>query len=338
MEAHMPWDDLNARVRGLASHLLGRAAIEELALEPDTDALLRRLRDGPYDVNLRGSVASASAIDLSVRRAAAARLAIIAKWAGPRARQLRILFEDEDRRSLRALLRGAVGGARPEARLAGLVPTPELPERALEELARLTTAAQVAALLVAWGNAYGSALLEAASASQPDLFAIELTLTRTFAQRARRSARGRALITFVRDAIDCENAAAAAALAGRRTNSPPEAAFLEGGRRIRLEDYLFAARAQDADVAIGRLARVGGGRSWFAQALLTASPATLEKALLRWRALRQRKLARISPLGPALVLSWALRLRAEVMDLRTITWGLALRAPRLLVQEELVTP
>jgi hypothetical protein len=72
-------------------------------------------------------------------------------------------------------------------------------------------------------------------------------------------------------------------------------------------------------------------------ALLAATPATLEKTLLRWRVAAQRRLARLHPLGPALLLGWALRLRAQVMDLRTITWGVALRAPRPLLLAELVT-
>jgi vacuolar-type H+-ATPase subunit C/Vma6 len=299
---------------------------------------VRRLRDGPWDVGLRGAFASPAVLDLSIRRAAAARFATLAHWAGPRVRRLAILFEDEDRRSMRALLRGAAGGVRPEARLAGLIPTTELPERALEELARQSTVARVATLLVAWGNPYGSAVFEQAMESEPDLFGIELTLARTFARRARRSARGRELHTFVGDAIDVENCGSAVALAGHRIGAPIASAFLEGGRRIGRGAFLHAAQARDADIALGRLARSQEARSPFGTALATATPATLEKSLLRWRVMMQRRLSRLRPLGPALLLAWALRLRAEVMDLRTITWGIALRAPRPLLLDELVTP
>lgn len=321
----------------MSGHLLGRAALEDLAAEAEVDGLVRRLRDGPWDVGLRGAYATPAVLDLSIRRAAAARLATLGKWAGPRIRRLAILFQDEDRRSIRALLRGAVGGVRPEARLAGLIPTAELPERALEELARQSTAAKVATLLVAWGNPYGSAVFEHATQTQPDLFAIELELARTFARRAGRSARGSALRSFVRNAIDVENCASAVALAGHRIGARIDGVFLEGGARLGRDGFTHAARAEDADRAIGRLARHVGVRTPFGVALMAATPATLEKSLLRWRVASQRRLARLRPLGPALLLAWALRLRAEVMDLRTITWGVALRAPRPLLVDELVT-
>jgi vacuolar-type H+-ATPase subunit C/Vma6 len=333
----MTWDDLNARVRGLAGHLLGRATIESLASEPDVESLARRLRDGPYDAGLRGAVPSATAIDLSVRRAAAARLITIAKWAGSRAAKLRVVFEDEDRRSIRALLRGAVAGVRAETRLAGLVPTPELPERALEELARQATAAKVAALLVAWGNPLGSAIFEQASASQPDLFLVELELAHAFARRARSATRNPALRRFTQDAIDAENAASAVVLAGRQLGIESERAFLPGGRRIAKGLFLHAAGAEDADLALNRLARVDNGRSGWALAFAGAQPETLERVLLRMRIASQRRVARELPLSPALVLGYLLRLRSEVIDLRTITWGLGLRAPRPLIVDQLVT-
>jgi vacuolar-type H+-ATPase subunit C/Vma6 len=333
----MRWDDLNARVRGLSGHLLGRTAIESLAEEPDLESLARRLRDGPYDAGLRGAVPTASAIDLSVRRAAAARIATIARWAGPRAPHLAVIFEDEDRRSIRALLRGAVAGVRAETRLAGLVPTPELPEGALEELARQPTAARVAALLVAWGNPLGSAIFEQASASQPDLFMVELELAQVYAARAHRASRNPALRRFAADVIDAENAASAVVLAGRKLGIEPVRAFLPGGRRVTQSLFLDAALAPDADVALIRLARIDGGRSTLARAFANTMPEALERTLLRMRIVSQRRAAREHPLSPAPLLAYALRLRSEVIDLRMITWGLGLRAPRTVVLDQLIT-
>ncbi len=333
----MRWDDLNARVRGLAGHLLGRSTIQSMAAENELDGLLRRLRDGPYDVGLRGAPAGALTIDLSVRRAAGHRLATISRWSGRRRERLRVLFEEEDRRSVRALLRGAVGGARPEARVAGLLPTPGLPERALEELARQPTAAKVAALLVAWGNAYGSAVFEHAVESRPDLFAMELALARTFALRTRAAARRGALRRFAQDAIDAENIASAVALAGRRIGTPIEEVFLAGGRALALDGFVAAAHATDAEGALLRLTRAAGMRTPLGRTLAAAAPDTLEQALLVLRTRALRRGAREHPIGPSLILGYALRLRGEVMDLRTIAWGLALRAPRALVLDQLVT-
>ena len=104
----------------------------------------------------------AEAFALAVRRKAAARMRLLARWAGGRDAVLAVVFEEEDRRSLRALLRGAVQGARAEERLEDLIPTPLLPERALAELARQARPAAIAALLTAWQNPYGPALLQQA--------------------------------------------------------------------------------------------------------------------------------------------------------------------------------
>ena len=333
----MRWDDLNARVRGMSAHLLGAAAIQSLAAEFDIDALARRLHDGPYDAGLRGALPSAISIDQSVRRAAAARLATLAKWAGPRIRRLTAIFEEEDRRSVRALLRGAAAGARPEARLSGLVPTPALPESALTELSRQPTAAKVAALLVAWGHPFGSPIFEHAGGDQPDLFLVELALAQAFAARARKSARNAELRRFTQDSIDCENASAAVALAGRKLGVASDRVFLHGGRRISKDFFLHVVAAQDAESAMGRLAWLDEGRSPFARGVAGATTESLERALLRFRIVHLKRIARMKPLGPALLLHYALRLRAEVMDLRTIAWGLILRAPRQLINDQLVT-
>jgi vacuolar-type H+-ATPase subunit C/Vma6 len=88
---------------------------------------------------------------------------------------------------------------------------------------------------------------------------------------------------------------------------------------------------------LNRLARVDNGRSAWALAFAGAQPETLERVLLRMRIASQRRVAREQPLSPALVLGYLLRLRSEVIDLRTITWGLGLRAPRPLIVDQLVT-
>ena len=182
------WEDLNARARGLGTHLLSGPQLNALAMAADIAALGEALRRLGYP--LEEGAASPGALELALRRMAAGRLHILARWCGPRVGVLAVWFEDEDRRSLRAMLRGAVQHAPADTRLAGLVPTPALPERALRELANQPTPAAVAALLTAWRNPYGSALLAAASVAQPDLFTLEILVNRTFAQRATRAARG----------------------------------------------------------------------------------------------------------------------------------------------------
>ena len=174
------WEDLTARTRGLATHLLAPGQLDGLARAPDFDALSDAFRALGLLVPEGGTV-TPEQLELSVRRAAAAKLRTLTRWAGARKALLAVVFEDEDRRSLRAMLRGAVHGASAEQRLGGLIPTPALPERALGELARQPTPGAVAALLAAWGSPYGPALLPDAAAVHPDLLALEPRATTSHA-------------------------------------------------------------------------------------------------------------------------------------------------------------
>lgn len=330
------WDDVNARARGLATHLLGVSRLKPLAQAPDLTALGAALeRDG---FNAGGAAGSPAALDLAVRRAAAARMRILARWCGRRVETLAVVFEDEDRRSLRAILRGALQGAAPEARLAGCIPTPSLPERALEELARGQAPSPVAALLVAWGNPYGSPLLADARQQHPDLFRLELSINRTFACRALAAARKaeRALHEYAQELVDLENAWSALLLAANGGDVPAAECFLPGGRRLDRKRFENAAATGDAPTA-ARLLSAAFTRTAFADAFLRHGPSTLENALLSAQIREQARAMLRDPLGPAPILLYALRLRAETLDLRRIIWGIVLGAPPAGLALELVT-
>ncbi len=338
----MSWVDLDARVRGMGGRLLGRAALEHLSAAGEPSLLARALRDTDYGRVPMPERPAAADLDLAVRRLAGERMRLLARWAGPRADALAVVFEDEDRRSIRALLRGAVAGAAPEDRLAGLIPTPRLPERALEEMARLPTTGDIAAALLVMGSPYGGALLRDARSAQPDLPRLERALSRTFAARARSLARGAAsaLGEHVRRVIDAENIAAALAIAAatRDASAAPDVDWIPGGRLVDRETFVAAATATDV-LEAGRVLAGATGRSPLRRA--TRPPGerhgSVEDALLRAMIAEQRRQARLEPLGPAPVLLYALRLRAEVLDLRRILWGAALGVPSARLVEEMVS-
>ena len=153
------YDDLVARVRGLNTRLLPESAISLAAGCGDVASLASQL------VALRVITPSAGMttpqpreLELALRRRAGARLHIIERWAGPRANDLAPLLDDEDRRSLRALVRGAAARIDPEVRVAGLIPTTTLPLRALDELSRLGDLTPLAAALLAWNHPFAHAL------------------------------------------------------------------------------------------------------------------------------------------------------------------------------------
>lgn len=323
------WDDVDARARGLSTHLLSRAQLQLLARVGGTAALTNEFRRLGFPVGAEGVVTPAE-LELAVRRWAAEALATLARWAGRRVAALAVIYEDEDRKSLRAILRGAARGAPSEARLSGLIPTPSLPERALEELARQASVSAAVTLLLVWGNPYGTPLATVARTAQPDPFAIDLTLDRTFAARALSAVQseGGELLEFVRESVDVANAVTALVLASAAKDMTPKDAFLPGGDRVSIVTFEEAAAAGGAGAAGMRLARAFAP-SAVAVALrdFSADPVTLEDELLRLRIRALTLRARQSPLGPAPTLWFALRLRAQVIDLQRIVWSAALGAP-----------
>jgi vacuolar-type H+-ATPase subunit C/Vma6 len=319
----------------LVPHLLAPHQIEGLTKAPDLPALGESLRALGFIQT--DDIATADALELSVRRAAADRLRTIGRWAGhARHGVLALVFEDEDRRSLRALLRAAMRGAAvpAEERLAGLIPTPALPERALLELARQTSPAAIAALLTAWGDPYGPALLPAAQAAEPDLLELEQRLSTTFAARALAGARASGsavLVALTRESIDLENAATALVLASEgaaEQDFPAKRWFIEEGSRIPLPVFLEAAGA-GAPRAAARVIAAAFGPGPISAALEGAGgdPTETEDALLKARIVALERRCRHDPIGPATVIWFSLRLRAEVVALRRVIWGVAMGAP-----------
>jgi vacuolar-type H+-ATPase subunit C/Vma6 len=323
------WDDVNARARGLSTRLLGRRRLEELAMVPSLTELASELVRAGYAPT---RIATAPALEQTVRLYALSRMRLVTRWCGARSRFLLVAFEDEDRRSLRALVRGALAGATTETRLSGLVPTATLPERALRELARLSTVPEIAATLTAWKNPYGQALQPQTERTQPDLFRIEMAINRLFASRAASAARkaGRELKRFVEESIDLENAAAAMVLRRQAIDVEPEECFLEGGRSIDRRRFVEAIRSE----GISPLANTPFARHL---ASAGADPSTFELAVLRLRLRELLLRARREPLSAAPLLAFLLRLRAQTLDLRHLIWTLSLGAPRTGLLQHMVT-
>ena len=331
------WDALNARARGLRTHSLTRGDLERLTEAPDLPALADALRAAGFPVTDADRFDPA-ALELAVRRRAASQLATLSRWAGPHAAATAMLYDEEEHRSLRALLRGAVEGADRAQRLAGTVPTPSLPERALEELARQPSPRAIAALLSAWRHPCGPPLLAALGAGDADLFRLELALGRHFAARALRLAGHGALLAYVRQAIDVANTLAAIVMAERPADLTPKEAFLTGGERITIVAFEEAVQTGSGGGAAARLAREFGATPLGGPLSRSAGDAAgTETVLLHARLAEQRRAARHDPLGPAPLLAFVLGLRAETADLRRIIWGLALGAPRARLAAELAT-
>ena len=322
------WEDVNARVRGLGSRLLEPEALTELAGVEGLGALARALA-------VRGVIAEESAaatapeLALAVRRAAAGEVAILRRWLGSRDAVLAVALDAEDRRSLRSVIRGAAEGVPSEARLAGLIPTPALPERVLRQLAEQPGVREQAVLLVAAGHPCGGALLEVAAGPEPDLFSVELAIARTLAERAIRGSRGAGplLREYVAGLLDRDNARTALILAAAGGDEPASPLFLEGGK-LRMDEFQRAVATRDPATAARVLgeARVSGE---LAGLLLeyAAAPAALEDALEAHTVAWLRHEARLDPLGPGPILLFLHRLRQQSAALGRLIWGVDLGAP-----------
>jgi len=326
------WDDLASRARGLGAHILDPAALQRMAASPDPGRLASGLRNTPYGPWIPVPRPAPSQLEDALRRRESDALQILARWAGPgRLRLLAPLFEDEDLRSLRVLLRAAVAGLPEEERTRGLLPTPGLPERRLEEASRAGGLGALAGLLGRWEHPLARAVAgpaqEEALRAEPDLFRLEDTLTRAWATRVRDAVSGgpRELRTFVRETLDETNLLTASA----RVRSPAGASgtlFLDGGVWLGVDAFREAVETDDRDASAGRLrvALTGTPLEGLppSGALFSLEEVVLTRAVERWR-----ERARQGPVGPGPVVHFWLRLRREVRALRRLIWAGALGAP-----------
>lgn len=330
------WDDVVVRVRGLGSRLLGRAQLNALAESKGLDALTAAIAATSYGPVPESEEHDAAGIERHTRRAAAERLATIGAWCGERVSALAPLFEDEDRRNLRAIVRGILASLPAAQRTAGLIPTPELPLAPLEMLAKQDDVAHVASLLTAWGNPYGAALAHEAKRVRPDLFLLQLALDRVYAERALERSRELAdLREFVQFEIDAANTRSALAVSQRIVERDPESLWVPGGLLLSHEAYSQAA-GLEAVAAHDSLSRMLAGTA--VAPAVNSNEHNPDLALTASLLPFLKRRTRTHPLSLSVVIEYLLRLRAEVHDLSRIVWGIALDAPRRRITAAFVTP
>ncbi|HUJ58669.1 MAG TPA: hypothetical protein VLX92_09255, partial [Kofleriaceae bacterium] len=210
---------LAARARGLGTTVLAGEALAAIELARDREQLVAALAHAGVPAD-----ASPDAVDRCARDRVARDLATLARWSSA----LALIELDEDRRSLRALVRGLAAGTGAGRRSAAAIATSSLPAGELAELAALPTIDALAERLARRGHPLAGALLVPHRAAAPiDVLAIEIALARGFtAAAARAHVRDRALGAYLAQVIDAENAAAALLLAERGAGLSAEHAFV----------------------------------------------------------------------------------------------------------------
>ncbi len=329
--------DLNVRARGLAARLVDRGRLRQLAASDGAGGLRRELLR--HELADQGDVAAdPQHLETALRRTAARALALLERWARARVEILSPLFTDEERRSLRVLLRGAEQGAAPELRLSGLVPTRRLPDAALAMLAEQPSASELVALLATWRHPWAGALESEIASGGVDLLRLELALERAWVEEARRATRraGRALRRFVSESIDLANARTALALVGEEREARPDF-FLDGGSSFDRERFDGVSEAADQHAALGRLLAALEG-SLFGSPQGGERPRSLEGRVLRGRIETHRRAARLDPVSAEPLVAFVLALQAHLLDLGRVVWGVALGAPIERIAEDWITP
>jgi len=353
------WVGLAARARGLGTRLLSGAELESLAVAPDLRAVAQRL-EHRLGRALAPTGDDPRVLERACRRRAGALVALLGRWAGERRQRacLDAVFAEEDRRSLRGIFRGMAAGDPPEARTAGALPTPALPEAALVELARQSRPGAVRALLALWGHPFGRATAgagwglgqEALRAGEdaegevpgPDplaLFRLELRLARAWAAAASAGARtgGAELRRWVAHRTDLENTATALIVSSRSlVETRIDDLFLAGGRHLGEALFATACRTGSPEatrallagalastpcgVALSRMASTPG----VGPEPTTRGPVYFEDLASRAEVEELRRRALLEPLSAAPVLLFVARLREELRGLRRVVWGSAL--------------
>jgi vacuolar-type H+-ATPase subunit C/Vma6 len=323
------WGDLVARARGLSTHLLSATQLAQLADCGDLPAFAALAAEyGAIEPLADPHVAEPHALELAARRRSTQRFALIVRWAGERMTALTPLMDDEDRRALRALARGAVGGIPGPERMAGLVPTPLLPVRALEQLSRAGDLATIGALLIAWRHPFGTVVSEEGTRQTVDLFRFEVALARAAAQRAIECAGSAdaAMRHYVERTIDLENLSAALVLAAHHTDTSPASVFISAGALVTLDDLASAADTASPDAIAQRLATRFRGALPLVAALHPGARTAADAALSAMIGEFHRRSLR-EPLGLATVIAFWLRQRAELQTLQQITWRITMGVP-----------
>ena len=352
---------LVTRARGLGSRLVGEAVLAEIERARDQAGLALALGRAGL-----GEDASVDAVEALARNRIIEDLKILSRWARDHRDAMTVIELDEDRRSLRTLVRGLAAGVGSVRRRAACIPTSRLTARILIALSEVTSLADLAQILTMHEHPLAPAL--ASHHATIDVLAIEAALTERFAALAREHVDDRALRVYLAQLIDGENTESAILLAARgkridatqmfigaakgakrpnsgaigatRANAPMRAndARVRGGTR-------HAASTRPADVShltLAEFERAAAGpldetREILATALRgtpleravrTSSPAAVEDATLAWQLASQRAMRRASPHGLSSVLFLVLRRREEARRLRRAAWRFALGGAR----------
>jgi len=311
------WGDANARARGLGTHLARPEALHALA-EPGT------LSSDPLALDHLMTSADRRATD---------RLAVLARWLGPRRTAvLAVVYERLDLEQLRRLLRSLARGAGPAERARAVHATPGLPPGLLDRLVRAGSIGQLIRILSGAGHAGGAALSRVRApggegSPWPGLFEAELALAETYARRAGSAARHgdavlRAVVAYEGDLLNFGTLL----LRSEWGEVNPDRLFLPGGGGLTRARFV-ALGDMDSGPRRVALSRLRGTTLVARVAARTQDPGGADVVAWQERITALRRAALRDPLGSAPLLLVLCRIEAEASDLRWLAHAEAVGLP-----------
>ena len=321
--------------------MVPRDALERLADAGDLAGFARGLVRLGAAIDPVGETPDIFTIERAIERTASRYIRTLHRWQTRSPGVLDLVNADRERRSLRALLRGAVQGAPFEARVAGLLPTSSLPLPVLIALARQASAAAVVKRLMFFRRPHADRLLALAGSARPNLMAIEVALLEDYADCATRAAaRGDDILRqFVHSRIDVINAQNALLMCGGPRELGPGDGFVGGGRWLTRPDFVSASAAESQDAARAYL-RTALAKTPLAPLLgaVLSGMAQMERTFLAETLKQLTRASRLAPLSSAPLLRVLVRIETQSHDLRALAWGAFLDTPATLRRQQLVTP
>lgn len=341
----------NARIRGMKSHLLSRAFLDELIAAQDMGQFIQPLMDTEYATDLDETLIhgrDAAAVDEALKNNMVRTYQKVLGFLNEEASFIiTTLLGRWDVFNLKTIVRGKqmhlVQGEIEE----GLLPAGQLTSVDLTALARAEDIKHLVDLASTWGLPFAHALREgyAQFVAGGDLAQLELALDRYYADWAReRLSRSKANIAMARKIlgiqVDTMNLVTVLRFQKADTESfKPEQYFLEGGQAIHLPLYLELTQLSDVDQVLDRLRGTPYGKLLDEVAVKFIeenSISVFERALEDFLMRRALAMGTGDPLGIGVGITYLWAKQNEITNLRIIVKGKSVGMPLDRVREELI--
>ena len=327
---------VNARVRGMASRLLGPETYQAALAAEDFRGFTAVLGQSPYAHALEEAQAQGDGLRAVDRALAADFHATTRSMLGfadgaPR-RMIAALLRRYDLEDLKTVARAQHAGRDPSQLGEALTGAGELRPATIESLVAASDLPTAAQALSVTKHPLARAFARAARdyASEHDLLAFELALDHAyFGLLAQEGAAGDTSETFrrhVQREIDAANLRTALKVAGR--DIAAGALFVEGGREIKRETFL-----QLAEAGLSGLSALSSGT--FASVAQADDLADAERAVRDALDDAARRAALRDPLGIGVVIRYLRAKESEAAKLRLLARGAYYRVPRGDLEKEL---